>query len=42
VLGPLALTRSDDERELAVTRVDASDYRRLCHGQPLDWVEADR
>jgi hypothetical protein len=40
VLGPLALTRSDDEGELPVTRVDAGDYRRLCRGQPLDWVEA--
>lgn len=39
-LGPIALTRSDDERELAVAQVEARDYRRLCQGQPLDWVEA--
>jgi len=40
VLGPLALTRSDDEGDLRVLRVAARDYRQLCRGQELDWVEA--
>ncbi|MDX6677374.1 MAG: hypothetical protein QOE31_1426 [Solirubrobacteraceae bacterium] len=41
-LGPLALTHAADEGELAVTQVAARDYRRLCRGQSLDWVEVAR
>ena len=38
-LGPVALTPGGDAAAAAVERIPADEYRELCDGRALDWVE---